>query len=356
MTKKISDNRNIGLDLIRINAFLAIIIYHATWIFWAHLPAPPRPFPTIFWTIASSYARALSFSGFIVVFLSSLLYGQKQKSFSQKKWLVPFVLTAWIVFCILLGVREHVEFQISWDIYPLLLLGFSSGSLLIKYFNSKFGAIVSFILLLVPYWKLESYIKNNFIQQVLVGSCPEDYADWPILPWIFLIWFGMFTGKMLKEKYYWPSWNINQKEAFFWLIPIFLMTYSYKTYYEVPLGNYWACYTFRQDFTKFTSHFLFFLFLIRSTLDSRVQIFLKKIPLCLKISILYSNRYFFLAYLLHYILLFSLLGIMRSRNLYDNPYFQDFGLIFCIFSTEYLTRISVKIFFSIKTKKSSRFN
>ena len=119
------EGRLYGLDLIRTLAFLAILIFHWSWAVWIDPSGPPNPMPTSLGALANTYARAFSFSGFTIVFLSFFLIGYRGSSYRKKNWLPVFFLAGFLLFSLCTFLKER-GFPFTWDIYPLLVVGILS--------------------------------------------------------------------------------------------------------------------------------------------------------------------------------------------------------------------------------------
>lgn len=331
-----------GLDIIRFLAFLAIVIFHSSWVLWS--PAPPDPLPTFLWRGAEFYARSLSFSGFTILFLSCFLMGLKSDSYRKNRWLPFFLILGFFTFSFCTYLKEG-EFSFEWDIYPLLTVGIFTGKFLLhanKYIKIAF-ALLSLILLSFPVWEL-TMLRSILprLEEILIGQCPQDYADWPILPWIALLWLGLLSGSMIssfQKKGY--KFHIRRFE-----VPIFafisLFFFKYRTqYFHTQLGDGWACYTFRQEPKIFWSHFLFWVSLIRLSLHPKIQDHLSQYPFILFMSNLKINQHFYLAYFFHYIVIFALAGLFQANT--HKGWAVDGVLILTLPMTEWILRFINKL-------------
>lgn len=345
-----SKERIYGLDLIRLIAFPAIVIYHFSWVFWFE---PPDPYPLPL-RILELYARFFSFSGFIVVFLSSFLIGFKSGEYKKHSWLPFFLLGAWFIFCFLTYLKEG-DSNIDWDIYPLLLVGIVSGRLLLKQtrFSQNAFLVFSLFLLLFPVWEFQnSFNLPPYLGRTLFGQCPEDYSDWPIFPWVGLMWLGMIGGSRMREGMQ-KGWDFGFRK---WEYPlgIFLFAYFWQfkgAYFSVKLGDAWACFTFRQSPLIFWAHMLFWMALIRISFEPRVQNALKQNRYVLALSNLRISRYFFLSYILHYIIFFTLEAIFDLRMHPEKVLIVDSIGFFTIPLTELSARGVLWIFAFFSEKK-----
>jgi len=330
-------SRYLGLDLIRLFFFVSIIIFHATWFFWPQEEGPPFPAETFLWEWYLKVARTGAFGGFAILFLSSFLYGARGKfSFIPRSRLLFFVF-GWASFSWMLQWRELTEFHWAWDIYPLLLSGFITAPWVLR--QGTWIIYFSGGLLSLPLW---NWVRLPFpwLQEALIGQCPQDYADWPLLPWIALLWLGARLGMWAKNQDPDKLSHWNPKEKWIW-IPVSIGFFSSATtYYQTPGGDAWACYTFRQSPWDFWMHLLFLGFLMRISLLDIAQQKLYGNPISQFLSSLALHRRFYLAYYVHYVAIF-LVEVIR-KNPASWPYDHwvlNLSIPFVCLVTESICRI-----------------
>lgn len=346
MTYVSVNTRYLAIDLLRLLIFQAIVIYHSSWIIWISSYGPPDPFPTPIWRAASIFARALAFSGFTLAFLCSFLFGFKNKSSSKKSWIFLFLALGWLIYCFCVYFKELGKFHLMWDIYPLLCVGFLTGQFFLKR-SVRFQVFLVFLFLLglsIPFWRIGLKF-TPWLAEVLIGRCPFDYADWPILPWIFLIWLGLIIGNLVNRgvvKYGNNFLVYRSKEYFFWVFIVIVFIPFSGSYYKTLLGDSWACFTFRQSPVIFFSNFFFWVLIIRIALIPSVQSWLSRNKIALWLSNLSINRHFFLAYLIHYVVLISLVGLLSTYH--GLPLWAtDFIVLFTLPITEIWIRALLKV-------------
>lgn len=311
-----TQNRYLGWDLVKFFSFIAIIIFHFQWIVWYTYDVPE--YILNYWYGAALriptefYARLLSFSGFTIVFMAGLNQGQTAKNLAYNRNLFLFLLMGWIVFSLLIFGVDN--FHLAWDVYPLLFVGLLSANVLqgSSELNRRMIGIFGFIMLFVPFWVFESNFADQFeLQHILVGNCEKDFADWPVLPWIGLIWFGYFCGGELRRlrqsnKYF---FKLKKLELTVWLILLGLSTHYFGAFYNVNLGEGFACAIFRFPWFIFWSHFIWPIFALRISLDLRVQKFIQSRKILMWIVSLRMVRKFWLAYIIHFAYI-QLLGLI----------------------------------------------
>jgi len=125
--------RLVGFDLIRAWAFTTVILYHSTWFYWPGEAGCPDRMDTLFsHVIIDIYGRPGSYSGQTLVFITAFLFGLKRRLFAGKTWLPIFLFIGWFVFSLILVWHDGGPFRMAWDVYPLLLVGTVSGTLLYR--------------------------------------------------------------------------------------------------------------------------------------------------------------------------------------------------------------------------------
>lgn len=338
--------RWLGIDLIRLVAFGAITVYHASFVLWLAPEGPPSPLPTPLWDAALKYARLFAFSGFTLAFLCSFLFGFNHRASRKRKWLPLFLLLGWITFSLCVQLRDLGTMRLAWDIYPLLAIGFTLGSWLItqRQATKLFAALVSVATLWIPFWKLgleKTITTNPYFLEVLVGRCPADYADWPVLPWLALILLGVLAGDSLRALIFAQGLQIlkvHRSEVGIWIaLSAFFLT-APLAYYSTPLGDSWSCFNFRQDPQVFWARFSGCLLTLRIAFLPQLQAFLVRQSWARFISGLAISKHFFLAYLIHFVVLFALVGALSPDVYNPPPWLADLVLIACLPLTELATR------------------
>jgi hypothetical protein len=344
--------RYVGWDLLKLASFIAIIIFHYQWVVWYTLDVPAfildrwagamLRIPTEF------YARCLSFSGFTIVFMAGLNQGQTGKKLFFRKYLFLFLVSGWLFFSFLIfGVKG---FYLAWDVYPLLFLGLFSAHLIQgknAVYRRIFG-VVGFLMLFVPFWELESKLNLSFeLQHILVGNCKEDYADWPILPWIGLVWFGFCCGGELRalrargERFV----KLQRKEGVCWFLALVVSINYFGPFYNIDLGKGYACAAFRFDWYIFWAHFIWPLFIFRISIDQSVQEKLLKSRVVNWLVSLSMVRNFWLAYIIHFAYIHLLGYIIGHFDMVNNH--SEFNTMLVLYATlipiiELLSRLAEK--------------
>lgn len=320
--------RILGWDIIRLLSFIAIAYFHYLYFCWYLLEEPKPEYSAIFHAL-SIYSRSISFSGFSILLLSSILWGVNQK--------LPSYVFLFFFLMASLGLSfmtSDTYFELSWDIYFLLFVGFLSLKL-IK--NKLLIGIIGFIFLWIPFWKLRSYIHMpDGLAEVLLGRCDTDNGDWPIFPWIGLIWFGYGIGTIIST--YSARLNkINRFEFMTWSLFLFLSLFGFGPYFHTRIGPGFSCDMFTQAPYIFWSHIIWILFLIRISLLDKVQIILQNNSVAKSISNLMISKKFWAAYFIHFMIIqaFSL----KSEQIRNSSLLGVSAFLLLLPLTELILRI-----------------
>lgn len=287
-------NRILGWDIIRLFSFIAIAYFHFLYICWYQLEEPAKSYSLLFYYL-SQYSRLISFSGFSILLLSSILWGFKNKLPSNKFYVFLIIASLGLSY-----LTSDTDFELSWDIYFLLIIGFISLKL-IK--NKILLGVLGIFFLWIPFWKLRSIlVLPNWLNEIVFGICETDNGDWPILPWIGLIWFGYFLGEFIK-KYYLFLNTIKKYELAVWLIILTISILQFGPYYRTKIGPGFACDMFTQPPHVFWSHIVWVLFLMRLSLLSSIQNKFARNKIGIFISNLMISKKFWAAYVIHFIVI-----------------------------------------------------
>jgi hypothetical protein len=307
-----NDQRILGLDIIRFLSFIAIAVHHFDSELWYSHDSSPFIETFWYWKTIGTYSKLITFSGQTILFLTSFLIAMTAKAHEKAIKIVPLMLVAWFIFSLIaLG---DAPFLLTWDIFPLIALGFSLVWLCYKYLPSisEYVPFLGFFLLLIPFWKSD-YLNSLplLYKHILVGDCQKDIADWPVLPWIGLIFLGYGLGFHAKNHFV-KLKKIIKKEAWLWGILLIWNPLFWGKYYSITLGDRFACDVLTQEPIVFMAHLLPVAFLMRLSLLDSVQGRLQKNSFCLKLSRLQLNKKFGIAYFVHFIIIDLIVEVFGS--------------------------------------------
>jgi hypothetical protein len=295
--------RYYGLDLIRLVSFIAIAFFHISLIHYYELDVPLSE-ESIIAVWIEMYARSISFSGFTIVLLSSFLTGFSSGSLSHRLRLFGVLSVAWIVLSSLMT-PNYVSF-LAWDIYPLYIVGiiFCTVSEIKLKPLITVAALTGFIMLWIPFWEYAHRIEmNNTLRNVLgFADCSQEIAEWPILPWIGLVFIGYGGGYWLRHLGRKTGLPMTRIEWVAFPILLVLSLPYWGPFYEIQLGDQFSCEVYRMPPLIFWSHLIWVIFFMRLSVDPRINNWLSRFALARWISDLAISKKFWAAYLLNYCL------------------------------------------------------
>ena len=344
LTKK---NRIIGYDLVRTLSFIAIAFQHFTAKLWK-LPLF-TPFAEVFfpWKIFETYAHLISFSGQTILFLTSFLIAMTSVSHKKAIKIIPILLALWVVSS--LFDYEKDTLLLSWDIFPLIALGLAFSVMTYKWMPRAiyFLPFLGFVLICIPFWKFESLQQLPlFLRQMIVGDCSLDLSDWPILPWVGLVFWGYGLGYWTKTLGQQPL-HFIKNEKLFWTLMMIWTPFYWGAYYRMKLGTQFSCEGMRQEPIAFLAHLFPVMFILRISLLEKVQDFLKSIKLFTLLSNLELNKNFGAAYFLHFFII-DLVIYFQEKNMINSPELSAFVAISLLPITEISLRLLKKSYFWIE--------
>ena len=293
-----------GIDVVRLLSFFAIATFHISLIhyFTADIKMAEQS-----WIIRSAeqFSRVLAFSGFTVLLLTSFMTAYSGYSLKKRIRLYSFLTIGWFVFSALMGASG----TLVWDIYPLIITGVLS-SMLMEFGSRKLArglGIIGFIMLWIPFWEFSSFVTlpESVAFVTGIGKCQFNMVEWPILPWIGMVWAGYWIGLEVRERVTTGRWDelaINKKELLLWVGILAVSTLKWGAFYNVNLGYQFACEAYRQPPDTFWAHLIWPIFFARLSIDPTIQRALANNRICQYISGLAISRKFWLAYITNYLL------------------------------------------------------
>ncbi len=333
------------IDLIRLFSFLAIIIFHTSFTLWPAAQFDRVPEPSLWITPLETYARALSFSGFTVIFLSFFLFGFKAEL--KQNWFRLWLLM--LAFFALWRLGGD-DFPYIWDIYPYLLVVVALSALL-RNWPGWLLAILGGILTSIPFWHFEPRLQLvDWLSGPIFGNChlnDLDGDEWPLLPWIGYPIFAFGMGR-LARKYENKLKSMSFGEIVFWSAALGISLNQIGEYYATPLGYRFGCFIFRRPPLTFWSHQIWIIFLVRLGYTRVVNTWLTRNRLVTWITQRPVNRKFYLAYFLHYPFCLVWAAGASHLNLNLQPWVFAAGVFACVIWVEYSTVVLSRILLNNK--------
>jgi hypothetical protein len=329
------------IDVVRALSFFAVIVFHTSYALWAGAGVENVPVRDFWSAPVEDFARALSFSGFTLLFLSFFLFGWKQEP--RKKW-----LRLWLILCAFFAVWAAAggDFPYIWDIYPYLLVVIGL-ILLVRLWPPWILALAGGLLTSVPFWNLEAFFNwPVWLSGPLFGSClrGDDLGeDWPLLPWIGYPIFAYGLGS-LTYKYSLKLKRFTLWEAAVWILVLLSSLPYLGDYFFTPLGNSFACYIFRRPAEVFWAHQIWVIFLIRLNFIAAVARQIEGLRWIQWLSQRPLNQYFVLAYFLHYPFCLAWGAFARHFQIEMRGWCFALGIFLCVVWIEWAPRAARRIY------------
>lgn len=336
MSKVVERSRFYGLDLIRLMSFVAIAFFHISLIHYYELDVPLSDVSIIAAGI-EVYSRLLSFSGFTIVLLTSFLTAYSNASFKARLRLYSVLLVAWVILSSLMN--TDYDSVLAWDIYPLFIVGIITAAIAaqMRRFLINILGVIGLGMLWVPFWEYAGQLTLNSTLANVFGfaNCSTEIAEWPLLPWIGLVWLGFSLGNEMKLVMQSGSTRrlVIPKLEFAVMVSVLMISLlNWGPFYHIQLGDRFSCDAYRMPPLIFWSHLIWPLYLMRISVDPRVNRWLSKFSLMRWVSGLAISRKFWAAYILNYLLTHVLshladkTGVTGSR--YEPELITWFALIF----------------------------
>lgn len=326
-----------ALDLLKLHAFINILIWHYVSVMWAYSDEffPFRDVNFI-WHGIELFNRSFVHSGhtilMITAFLSGLLGGK-----IRKPSFYLFLLIGLVAFS-LVEKRDPTEPMIEWDIYALVFVGFAFSFWIQKVsrFTLLVCAAMFFAFTWIPFWNYTLPPEwPAIVQQFLIGDCVNASGQWPLLPWVFFLWLFFIIGHLYRlekgEKYLAFSWTpfIFYAVAFIGLFPWF------GRMYVDPSNNSTHCLLVRTPPFEFYAYFVPILAAFHLSLMDRPNEWVRKHLAWL--SRLEVTRSFWIVYFLQYVVI-NLMERTMGEQLRSNSWLCLIGLIVVWPVCEFLSR------------------
>ncbi len=343
-------NRIYGIDLLRTISFAAIAIHHFNSKLWYMREFSPFVDQHWFWRFAEVFARSISFSGHTILFLTSFMVAFTSVVHEKSIKIIPILLVFWVVSS--LSDYSESTFLLTWDIFALIALGMGVCWLFFSYFKSSIWAVPlsGALLISIPFWKLQALNDMSlFWKHILIGDCNLDLADWPVLPWIGLIFLGYGLGVIAKSKKYLLANRPTYFEIWIWVLSLVWCPFLWGVYYPIVLGDHYSCEVSRQEPIVFWAHLLPIAFVIRMSMMSRLNHFFSDLRICKGLSGLRINTDFGYAYIVHFLVIDLLVLVFKSNMVLSSGWsFLALGLVLP------LTELAMRACFWARAKVRAR--
>ena len=348
-----------GFDIIRLISFFAIATFHVSLIhYYTKDIAIAAESPII--RATEQFSRFFSFSGFTIIFLTSILTAFSGTHIIKRIRLFGFLCLGWCVFSGLMsGVSQYF---LVWDIYPLIFLGvFICSVVERKSTKALYGlGLIGFTMLWIPFWSYSEYFSMPVDLKIVLGfaDCDLDVSEWPIFPWIGLVWVGYSLGHGIRSLSTEEKNNyfvFSRKEAAIWAVFLLAGSTQFGAFFNINLGSFFACEAYRQPPVIWWGHFIYVLFAVRASLIPKVQEWLGQQRIIRWISQLAISRKFWLAYITNYLfahVIDWMLNITQVELTGWNVPVIAFIAVFFLPMTEIVTRLIISFFSNLIVLKN----
>lgn len=335
-----------GFDVLRLVWLYAIIHFHIFETFF-YSNTYALTLGESFYSFFHYPIRALAFSGFAIVTLTSFLLGWVR--LDRKKWIsLMSILALGAVFLSWLEGDEHKMFYIQWDIYYFHFASFALIALLQKQPRILYGISILFLpLLFYPVWIWDSALDSwGWWKDLLLGDCSrqEGQGAWPLLPWLAIPLLMYSAARLIRTHTALQEWvhHFSWREGLIWLLAIGSLSPWLGGYFFTPVGSQFSCYVHRRPPIEFWSQWLWALFLIRVSLVHSLNARLSKMKWVHKLSSLQWSQNMGIAYAIHFV--FLNIGYNWADEFQYDQYKLDLFVVFLIVGVELSCRILKWIF------------
>ncbi|MBS1969156.1 MAG: hypothetical protein JSU04_02550 [Bdellovibrionales bacterium] len=316
-----------GFDLLRIATVLAILYFHV-WQFSFFEDVITLP-PEIsgYHNLTDWVGPVFKYGGLFIVALSFFLIGFKAKSHHISRF---FILIIGVIGLQILSAEDPADPSTwNWDVYSYLVFSYIFVMLVTKNLYVRLSLMIASIAVLsIPYEVYAPLLKIPDSVQ---------FTGWNILPWLGLpvlfhslglLWREKVPGTFLKLQIYeWPIW-IALIATFYFLSP---------DAGAFPAGPGFEAFVFKQKPLLFWLHMSAFTFLMRLSLDPRVNQLLSQAKPVEWVSSLRWNQRLGFCYLLQFV--FLPLGPMMMSFWGEHPRAFDWLWLFIFIAVELVARV-----------------
>jgi len=320
--------RLIALDLLRFFSYWAIVVFQAV-LFYFYTPEMPFLDVSPILKFFDHYARFLAFSGFTIVLLSSFLITYSRDLSFARARLFGAIALGWFVLSLFMSDGAWL----SWDVYSLYFAGLAFY-MLFKRGHFILGCL-GLGLLWIPFWSFDSWRQFLSVDaQHVFGLAPcagREITEWPLLPWIGLVWVGSSLGSLARTRRGRENGYVRWPEGLVWGGLLLASMPQWGAYFNIRIGPYFSCDAFRQTPATFWSHMIGPLLIMRLAFDPRVQRFLARQSFARSISGLAISRHFWLAYIVQYVYVLLLIAFLQACRAAWPGWYGEMEVAICEF-------------------------
>ena len=267
------------------------------------------------------FSRFFTLGGQILVAIIFFLFGMHEKPRTFLFRVVGFCLLGQLI---LLSIFQTLE----WDIYGFLFLTVLILALIpIRFRSSRYLLLPCALICAVPVTHWQELFPAGEFYDLLTGRFSMHHsAAWAPLPWsafaLLFVGLGAVTQKHIGRMSIWHKW-----EFLLWGILLGWTIPWLGEYYATPIGPRYYDFSFNKPSWIFWANFLPFVFWMRLSLLSRVQLWASSNIFFRWLSGLMWNRKVGVIYIVA--LVYLGIGSSFSDELRATPIFLDLFL-FCL--------------------------
>ncbi|MEK2689515.1 hypothetical protein [Bdellovibrio sp. GT3] len=337
MTEK-SNHRIYGFDLLRIATMMAILYFHV-WQFTFYQDVISLP-PEIsnYHNLTGWVGDTFKYGGLFIVALSFFLIGLKVRAKQSMRF---FVLIFGLITLSVSNAPAPMDPSTwDWDVYSYLIFALLLVLALPRNLILRTAlSMASILILSIPFEWYEGMLQIKDAVQ---------FSGWNLMPWLAVpvlfhslavIWSQKFKDNVKAVKNW--EWAV-------WISAIVLLFVITPDYGPFPAGPGFEAYVFKQKPLMFWKHFVVFLFLMRVSLDPRINSALGNIKGMSWFSNLAWNKHFGVAYFMHLAFLPMGLHFMDFWGHYPRAF--EWLWLFIFVAVEVVVRSIYALQIAFKTK------
>lgn len=319
--------RIFGFDLLRIATVMAILYFHVwQFSFFEDVITLPAEISS-YHNLTDWVGPVFKYGGLFIVALSFFLIGFKAKSHHISRF---FILIIGIIGLQILSAEDPGDpSSWNWDVYSYLVFSYIVVMLTTKNLFARAGLIgLSVITLSIPYEVYAAFLR-----------IPEavQFTGWNILPWLAVPVLYHSLGIIWREKVPEIFLKMPWWEAISWATLIGILFAVSPDAGVFPAGPGFEALVFKQKPLLFWFHFSVFTFLMRLSVEPRLNTVLAKLRPVEWISSLRWNQRLGFCYLLQFV--FLPLGPQMMTFWGEHPRVFDWLWLFIFVAVEFIARI-----------------